>query len=241
MTSPRKERAVTGTFNDRTYADLAAEAARKAGFSVERPSDFMVIVDAGTHEQHVGEAEGILRAYGAREFGTETVAGSTSSDKAESAKVPTMERRQAASARLELVEEELRTRTRPVQTGEVTIRKEVVTETRSIEVPVQREELVIERHPVDRKPMDTSAKAASDDPLIGQLMDRLRGMKPGETLRIPIVEEEVIVQKRPVVVEEITVGKRIVQDKETVSDTVRREEVHVEPHGDIRIEERGGR
>jgi uncharacterized protein (TIGR02271 family) len=38
-----------------------------------------------------------------------------------------------------------------------------------------------------------------------------------------------------VVVEEITVGKRSVQEKQQVSGTVRREEAHVEPHGDVRL------
>jgi stress response protein YsnF len=229
-------RTVTGTFGERTYADLAADAARKAGFGVERPSDLMVIVDAGTHDQHVGEAEGILRAYGAQEFGAGGLAESPA-NRSEHAEMAT-HRSQAESARLEVVEEELRTRTRPIQTGEVTIRKEVVSETRTIEVPVQREELVIERHAVEHHPMDTRPPTPGD-PLIAQLIDRLRQMKPGEELRIPIVEEEVVIQKRPVVVEEVTVGKRVVDDKETVSDTVRREQVRIQPHGDIQIHDQG--
>jgi uncharacterized protein (TIGR02271 family) len=132
-----------------------------------------------------------------------------------------------------LVEEQLRARTRPVQTGEVTIRKEVVSETRTIEVPVRREELVIERHPVERRPIDSGARLA--DPLVEQLLDRLRHMQPGETLRIPIIEEEVVVHKRPVVVEEITLGKRTIQETQEVSDTVRREQARIEEHGQVRV------
>ena len=49
---------------------------------------------------------------------------------------------------LELVEEQLEAHTRPVQIGEVLLRKQVVTETRTIEVPVRREELVVERRAV---------------------------------------------------------------------------------------------
>ena len=50
--------------------------------------------------------------------------------------------------RLELREEQLDVDTRQVKAGEVRVRKEVHTETKNIEVPVQREEVVIERTPV---------------------------------------------------------------------------------------------
>jgi stress response protein YsnF len=198
-------------------------------------------VDAGQHAQHVPEVQAILGAYGAREFGgpqtvsttTETGTGAQTGQSAAGVEERREQRiRAEEGARVELVEEELRARTRPVQTGEVTIRREVVSETRTIEVPVRREELVIERHPVERHPMDTAASAPTD-PLIQQLLDRLRHMQPGELLRIPIIEEEVVVHKRPVVVEEITLGKRTVQDTQTVSDTVRGEEARIEPHGDV--------
>ena len=56
-----------------------------------------------------------------------------------------------------------------------------------------------------------------------------------DEVRIPLMEEEVDVQKRAVVKEEISVGKRQVQDTETVSDTVRREEARIESQGDVGI------
>jgi uncharacterized protein (TIGR02271 family) len=118
--------------------------------------------------------------------------------------------------RLELVEEELDVNTRQVQAGEVRVRKEVHTEQRNIEVPVTREEVVIERHPV-------SSREAT-------------GREIGEDeVRIPLMEEEVDVQKRAVVREEISVGKRPVEETRTVSDTVRREEARVESSGDVGI------
>ena len=50
---------------------------------------------------------------------------------------------------LQLREEELLARKRAVEAGEVEIRKEVVTETRTVEVPIEREQLVIERRAGD--------------------------------------------------------------------------------------------
>jgi uncharacterized protein (TIGR02271 family) len=223
-TSARKE-TIIGTFADLVAADGAADAARRGGFQVERRSGGVVAVQTGQRRQDADEIRGILGAYGAEEHGGIRAAGTSASQ----------EQRVHAEtgAKVELVEEQLTAHTRPVQTGEVTIRKETVTETRTIEVPVRREELVIERHGVERVPIDSSERSARD-PLVQQLLDRLRDMQPGETFRIPIIEEEVVIQKRPMVVEEITLGKRVIDDTQEVSDTIRREEARIEEHGDVR-------
>ena len=119
--------------------------------------------------------------------------------------------------RIELREEELDVDTRQVKAGEVRVRKEVHTEQRNIEVPVTREEVVIDRRPV-------SGREATD-----------RNLNDEEEIRIPLMEEEVDVQKRAVVREEISVGKRPVQDTKQVSETVRREEARIESEGDVGI------
>ena len=109
----------------------------------------------------------------------------------------------------------------PVETGEVRVRKEAVTEHRTMEVPVQREEVVIERQaPTGEHP------AASD---IG----------PGEEIRVPVSAEQVTVEKRPVIKEEVTVGKRAIEDTEQVAGEVRKEEVRVERGGDVSVRESG--
>jgi uncharacterized protein (TIGR02271 family) len=118
-------------------------------------------------------------------------------------------------------EEELRAVKQPVQAGEVKVRKEVHTEQKTVQVPVEREEVVIERHPVGERP----ASAAD--------------IKPGQEIRIPVKEEQVRVEKQPVVKEEVTVGKRKVQDTEQVSGTVRKEEVKVEQKGDVDVRSKG--
>ena len=52
----------------------------------------------------------------------------------------------------------------------------------------------------------------------------------------PVVEEEVIVHKRPMVVEEIDIGKRVVQESQRVSGTVRRERARIKPRGKVRLD-----
>ena len=45
---------------------------------------------------------------------------------------------------------------------------------------------------------------------------------------MPVTEEEVVVEKRPVVKEEIRVRKDVVEDEEVVEEDVRREEIDVD-------------
>jgi stress response protein YsnF len=59
-------------------------------------------------------------------------------------------------------------------------------------------------------------------------------------IRIPLMEEEVRVEKTPVVREEVTARKRQVQGTERVSETVQREEARIESQGDARISESDG-
>jgi uncharacterized protein (TIGR02271 family) len=123
--------------------------------------------------------------------------------------------------RLELREEELRAEKEQVQAGEVRLHKEVVKEKKTIDVPVTREEVVVERHPV-------TGREASD-----------RKIGKDEEIRIPVMEEEVRVEKTPVVREEVSVKKRAIQETKEVSDTVKREEARVEQTGDAHVRSDG--
>ncbi len=117
-------------------------------------------------------------------------------------------------------EEQLRATKTPVETGEVRVRKEVVTEQKDMQVPVTREEVVVERRPA-------SGRATSAD------------IKPGEEIRIPVKEEHVKVEKEAVVTGEVTVGKRKVTETENVTGTVRKEQVKVEQTGDAKVRDKG--
>jgi len=114
---------------------------------------------------------------------------------------------------IQLKEEHLKAH-KETDSGEVTVRKEVHTEQQQITVPVEREEVVIERRPA-------SGRASGD-------------MKT-EEMRIPVKEERVKVTKEPVVREEVTVGKRKVRENRTVRGTVRKEEAVVESTGNAKV------
>ena len=89
-----------------------------------------------------------------------------------------------------------------------------------MDVPVTREEVVIERRPA-------SGQATASE------------IKPGEEVRIPVKEEQVHVTKTPGVKEEVSVGKRTVHDTEHVGGTVRKEELRVEKEGDVDVRHKG--
>ena len=95
-----------------------------------------------------------------------------------------------------------------------------------MEVPVTREEVVVERHPVGRRPADSEIGTGAE-----------------ESVRVPLREERAHLEKETVVAEELSVGKREVEERERLSGTVRREEARVETEGDVhtRGEGREGR
>ncbi len=134
----------------------------------------------------------------------------------------TMEDRTAGRATgdqqtMRLREEELRARKEREQVGEVGAHKEVVSEEKSMDVPVTHEEVYIERHPVDR-PADKPVGADED-----------------KDIRMRVHEEKVHPEKETFVREEVELGKRRVEDTQRVSDTVRREELKVDKQGDFDI------
>lgn len=112
--------------------------------------------------------------------------------------------------RLTLSEEELEARKRVREAGEVTVRKETVTEHRQIEVPVTREEVHVERGPASP---GASAQGAPFEE---------------ETIRVPVREEEVEVTKRPRVREEVRVSRTARQQEQRVEGEVRREEARID-------------
>jgi uncharacterized protein (TIGR02271 family) len=106
-------------------------------------------------------------------------------------------------------EEELRVDTRERDAGAVRIKKRVRTDRERVVVPKKRVEATVERVPV----------------VDGQTA----GLEVGEDeIVVPIVEEEVIVEKRPVVKEVLRIRKEVVEEEVVVEEDVRREEIEVD-------------
>ncbi len=110
--------------------------------------------------------------------------------------------------RVQRSEEELRVGTREREAGSVNVRKRVRVEREQVRVPTRREEVTVERVPVEGR--------AAPEAEIG-----------GGEVQIPVVEEEIVVEKRPVVKEELRIRKDVVEDEEVVEADLRKEEVDV--------------
>jgi uncharacterized protein (TIGR02271 family) len=183
-------------------------------------------------ENRFDEAQDVLRRHGAYDVNSSGTSGSISASSASAASnaaacatgtgsaatMSTGARTTSTGERtMQLREEELHAHKTPVQTGEVAVHKEVVTEHKTIDVPVMREEVVIERRP-----------ASGHSTTSGQI-------GAGGELRIPVKEEKVNVNKETVVKEEVSIGKRQVHDTEKVSGNVRKEQIRVEKDGDVDV------
>ena len=121
--------------------------------------------------------------------------------------------------RVQRVEEELRAGTREREAGGVHVRKRVRTEREQVRVPKRREEVHVERVPVEEGREVSEAEIGEDE------------------VFMPVTEEEVVVQKQPVVKEEIHLRKDVTRDEEIVEEDVRKEEIDI----DDQTGRRGGR
>lgn len=103
-------------------------------------------------------------------------------------------------------EEQLNVSKDRVETGEVRLRKYVVNETETVEVPVEREEVRVVREPI------TDADRANYDGNIGE-----------QEASVTLSEDRVNVSKESVPVEKVSLEKDTVRDTERVSEEVRKE------------------
>lgn len=117
---------------------------------------------------------------------------------------------------LQLREEQLEVNKNRVQTGEVTLSKDVIEEQQSVDVPVTHEEVVIERTSFDNKHSDTPITS-------------------GETITIPVSEEQVNVSKRTVLTGEVSAHKHEVEETRHIDETIKKEEAHIDSTGDTKV------
>jgi uncharacterized protein (TIGR02271 family) len=112
-------------------------------------------------------------------------------------------------------EEELRVGKAQRERGRARLRKYVVTEQVQQTVPVQREEVRVEREPIT----DASVADATAGPDISE-----------EEHEVVLHEEEVVVEKRAVPKERVRLDTETVTDERQISEEVRKE--HIEVDGD---------
>jgi len=118
----------------------------------------------------------------------------------------------AVDIRVPVVEEQLVVEKRQTELGQVHLHKEVTEEQRTVSVPVSREEVTVERVPLD---MSVDAASAPD-------------AFAGTEVEMTMQRETPVVDKKVRAVEEVRLHKDVVNEQQQVSDTVRKERVVVE-------------
>jgi uncharacterized protein (TIGR02271 family) len=173
----------------------------------------VVMVNTSDRQQ---EAYDILSRNSGYDFNTR---GSQMGDYTSTANTDIPQTANQDEQRLKLREEQLNVQKQSVEAGEARLRKDVVSEQQSIDVPVTHEEVYVERRPGSGQPSDAP---------IGE----------NETYRVPVREEQVTASKQTVETGEVAMGKRQFQDRQRDSETVQREEAHVECSGDVNVRSR---
>jgi uncharacterized protein (TIGR02271 family) len=125
-------------------------------------------------------------------------------------------RERGGEERMTVSEEQLAIGRREQKAGEVELHKEVETRHVRESVPTRHEEVTVERRPATE---GMSGKARIDE----------------DEIRIPVHEEELVVDKRVVPKEELVVKKREVVENETVEADLRRERAEVRRDGDVDV------
>jgi uncharacterized protein (TIGR02271 family) len=133
----------------------------------------------------------------------------------------TADYREGETVSVPIVEEQLKAGVRETEAGRARIVKDVREEQQTIDVPVEREEVYVTERAVNRPATEAELNMRDRD------------------IEVPLREQEVVTQKQAMVTGEVSIRKETVTDTERVTDTVRREDVHVEDAGSDRVHVEG--
>ncbi len=190
--------AIANYDGDKVYLSVSKDEALSQGWD-ERPVD----TEAYATGVGMGTTDVTMRDAGtAPEFATGVEPQTVEGGRGQMAEGDTL--------RVPVHEEELTATKHSVELGQVQVRKDVVAEQRTMDVPVTEERVRVERRVVE------GDVPASDT-----------AFQEG-TISVPIRGEEVDLQKRTRIAEEVEIGKEQVERQQRVAGTVRREEVHVD-------------
>ncbi len=109
-----------------------------------------------------------------------------------------------------VIEEQAFVDKRVIETGKVRISKQISEREELIDVPLFREEVTVERIPVN------------------QYVDQPPQVRhEGDVMIIPVVQEQLVMQRRLVLVEELRVRKQVVESHQPQTVILRREDVDI--------------
>ncbi|MGY4516956.1 YsnF/AvaK domain-containing protein [Lysobacter sp. HA18] len=114
---------------------------------------------------------------------------------------------------LPVVQEELQVDKRIVDTGVVHVRTVTRTHEEVVDIPLEREEVQIERVAIGR-PVDRPVEARQE----------------GDVMIVPVHEEVIVVQRQLMLKEELHIRRRVATVQSTQPVTLRRQDVEIDHH-----------
>jgi uncharacterized protein (TIGR02271 family) len=210
----------TGLFGTKSSFVPLAQA-QDIGDSVQVPYDKQLVKDAPRvdTDQHLSEAE---EQQLWRHYGLDYASGYTDTadrdgdgvyDDVQDTSVGRDTSGPTTDDAMTRSEEELRVGTETRERGRARLRKHVTTEQQTVTVPVQREEVRVEREPIT----DANLDAATSGPAISE-----------EEHEVTLHQEEVVVDKRAVPKERVRLDTETVTEERQVAEEVRKEQIQVD-------------
>jgi uncharacterized protein (TIGR02271 family) len=214
----------TGLFGTKSTFVPIAQAAERDG-DVQVPYDKQLVKDAPRMDPdgHLSEAE---EQQLWRHYGLDYEAGYLPAGRTTEAGTEVGGYDREATGRDEAMtrsEEELRVGTQARERGRVRLRKYVTTEQVTQTVPVQREEVRVEREPIT----DANVDAATSGPELSEAEHE-----------VVLHEEQPVVEKRTVPRERVRLDKEAVSGEEQVAEEVRKEQINVDDEDQLRRDQR---
>jgi uncharacterized protein (TIGR02271 family) len=120
-------------------------------------------------------------------------------------------------------EEQLDPRIRRETVGRVVVRRRVETDAARAEVTLERDQVRVERTPVER-PLEAGEASISTR---------------GDETIVLVIEERLDVRKVPWVIEEVHIRRQTASRPQEITGSVRRERIEVQTEGDLAVDEAG--
>ncbi|MBT2582791.1 DUF2382 domain-containing protein [Planococcus sp. ISL-109] len=208
----------TGDFMDKFTSFISGEDPTKDAFLQMGLSE----TEAGEYYQHVQNGKLVLYVdseYGMNYQNFDAAAERLTGNHGSTEPEPNDEQR------IKLHEERLAVDKEWTETGSVDIHKKTVEEELTLDVPYEREEVEVERRPVNKELSEYEATGASTT-----------AYEKDGYWHIPVIEERLEVRKVKYVSEEIIVQKHKIQETKQVRETVRREVVDIDENNAERFD-----
>jgi stress response protein YsnF len=154
---------------------------------------------------------------------TTTEAATSPSSTEEGAKLSTVDTENTEKS-IPVIEERLEI-SKKESIEEAKVIKEPSKETRTVEVELVHEELIIERKAVQLDKASTTTTTTTTTPTTTSSSEEI--MQSKTEINIPLMREDVVVSKKPYVKEEIVIKKKPVTETKTVTEQVTSERVKV--------------